>query len=140
MYHLIAVEYTVVQCSTEKNVYSVHFVILLPLNTTDKVTFVSLVYSLEVEYLVSVQKVWGSILCLVYLFFINYDQLQLQQLLSVAFAAFNIHCKCRDAYDFLCSYGQYTFMQYYSVALNKRLFSARTIRIFRVDPCFLHQI
>ena len=74
-----------------------------------------------VEMLLSVQKVWGSILCLVYLFFMNYCQLQVQHLLSAAFAALIIHCKCRDAYDF--SFGQSTFMQFYSVVLNKRLFS-----------------
>ena len=47
----------------------------------------------------------------------------MQHLLSAAFVALIIHCKCRDAYDFF-SYGQSSFMQSYSVALNKRLFSA----------------
>ena len=43
--------------------------------------------------------------------------------ISILPNALNIHCKCRDDYDFF-SYGQYTFMQYYRIALNKRLFSA----------------
>ena len=65
-----------------------------------------------IEYLLPVKKVWGSILWLVYLFFMNYFQLQVQHLLSAAFAALIIRCKCG------------TFMTFFYM-FNKRICSVK---------------
>ena len=76
-----------------------------------------------VECLLSVGEVPSSILVKVYLLFAGPYLLQLQHLLAAVHGALIICCRCRVDYTFF-SCGQSTFMQRYSVALNKRLISA----------------